>query len=118
MERIAMEDTEPIHFSLLVRAPREVPITAEEHKRLSYFGLGSFMISYPLVFEDSGDSVIAWTSENLGWKYYRKDGIKRDVAEAWSIESCEMCKFKIMKDTELYKNVISTQLQHLFFKGE
>src|ERR1700747_1242194 len=58
-----------LHFPLLISGPKEVPLTAKEHSSLSCFGLGAFMITYPVCIEDKDDHVILYCRGDKGYLY-------------------------------------------------
>lgn len=96
--------SEPIHFPLLIKGPKNPPITVEQHKNLSVFGLASFMITYPIVIADMGDHVILYCEE---WKgnYYHEMPRFAEVIPGRIYGSVEMAKFTIPKTTKLYATI-------------
>ena len=103
-----------LHFPLLISAPKEIPITAEQHDQLSVYGLGTFMISYPICFADKGDHLIMYCPEDKG-NYYHSMPRFREVIPGMIRGSVEMAEFKIPKTTKLFKT-IDTYFKHLFLK--
>jgi len=103
-----------LHFPLLISGPKEVPLTVEQHDKLSYFGLASFMITYPVCIADKGDQVILYCSESKGCEYH---GMPRfsEVIPSRINPSAEMAYFTISKTTKLFKT-IEKYFKHLYLK--
>jgi hypothetical protein len=105
---------EGLHFPLLISGPKEVPITAEQHEKLSVFGIGAFMITYPVCFADKGDHVIMYCREDKGNEYHSNPRFA-EVIPGRIVPSVEMAYFTIPKTTKLFIT-IDKYFKHLFLK--
>lgn len=107
-------EKEGLHFPLLISGPKEIPITAEEHSKLSCFGIGAFMITYPVCIADKDDHVIFYCREDKGRSYIEMPRFS-EVLPARIYQSVEMVFFTIPKTTKLY-STLNKYFKHLFLK--
>jgi hypothetical protein len=105
---------EGLHFPLLISGPKEVPITAEQHSKLSYIGLASFMISYPICIKDNGDHVLLYCPEHKAFYYHNMPRFK-EVIPGGIYSSAEMGEYTIPKTTKLYAT-LEKYFKHLWLK--
>ena len=102
-------------FSILLNAPKEIPITVEQHENLSVIGLASFMINYPICIADKGDHVILYCQDYKG-NYFHVMPRFSEVIPGRINESAELAYFTIPKTTKLFKT-IEKKFKHLYLKN-
>jgi hypothetical protein len=105
---------EGLHFPLLISGPKEVPITAEQHSKLSYIGLASFMLTYPICVEDKGDHVLLYCPEWRG-NYFHTMSRFKEVIPGRINGSAELAWYTIPKTTKLYET-LNKYFKHLWLK--
>ena len=104
-----------INFPLYITKPDGgIPITKEQHEKLSYMGLASFMISYPIAIADKGDEYILYCHDWQANEFHSHPRFK-EVIPGRINGSAEMGYFNIPKTTKLAKS-IEKYCKHLFFK--
>jgi len=102
-------------YNLLLNAPKEVNLTVEEYRNLTIFGLGSFMINYPIVIENRENDVILYCSEGQAQEYHDDPKFK-EVSPGRIEPSIERGYYTIPKTTELFKE-IEKDYKHLYLKA-
>lgn len=102
---------EVLDFPLLISGPKEVPITAEQHSKLSYFGLATFMITYPICIADKGDHIELYCHDWKG-KYFHNQPRFGEVIPGIIYSGVEMAMYTIPNTTKLYKT-INKYFKHL-----
>lgn len=108
--------SEALHFPLLISGPKEVPISAKQFNNLSYIGLASFMITYPICFEDKGDHILMYCHDWRG-NYFHDKPRFAEVIPGRIYSSAELAEFTIPKTTKLYAS-IEKYFKHLFLKND
>lgn len=105
-----------LHFPLLINAPKEVPLTISQHNNLSFMGLASFMIHWPIVIADHGDYLKLYCEEWRG-NYFHEMPRFAEVIPGRIYQEAEMAYFKIPKETKLYTS-LQKYFKHLFLKKD
>jgi hypothetical protein len=103
-----------IDFPLLLNAPKEISLTIEQHEKLSYIGLASFMCNYPICIADKGDHIILYCPEWKGNKFHTMPRFA-EVIPGTINGSAELAWFTIPKTTKLFKT-INKYFKHLYLK--
>lgn len=107
-------ETQGLHFPLLISGPKEVSLTVEQHSNLSYFGLASFMITYPVCIADKDDHIILYCSESKGCEFHTMPRFA-EVIPGRIYLAAEMAFFTIPKTTKLFQT-IEKYFKHLYLK--
>lgn len=103
-------------YNLLINPPKNPPITAKEFHALTYFGLGSFMVNYPIFIEEKKDEIVLYCKD---YKANYFHGMPRfaEVIPGKINQSAELGYFNIPKGTKLHAT-ISKYFSHLYLKDE
>jgi len=103
-----------LDFPLLLNAPKEMPLSVEQHEKLSCIGLASFMCNYPICIADKKDHVILYCPEWMGNKFHVMPRFA-EVIPGLINPSVELAYFTIPKTTKLFKT-IDKYFKHLYLK--
>jgi hypothetical protein len=105
-----------LDFPILLNAPKQIPVSVEQHEKFSIIGLASFMVNYPICIADKNDHIILYCPEYKG-NYYHTMPRFKEVIPGRINQSVELAYFTISKNTKLFKT-IDKYFKHLYLKND
>lgn len=104
-------------YDILINPPKEVPLTVEQFKHLSYFGIASLWCNYRVIFYYNEDRDLEmYFHDYIIFKLCEKNYRFKNI-EWYEIPSAEMYTCTIPKDHEVVKT-IEKYFTHLILKSQ
>lgn len=99
----------PISFPLLIKSPKEPPITAFEFHNLSFYGLTCFKCSYPVTFEFKNNEVLMYISDSgSAWDTYMEMNLELeddDSIKKYQVKSAELLIYEIPENHSVVEKI-------------